>query len=166
MHYDEETLDDYLHGELEDERDAAIHEHLEGCNDCRKLYNEITAVRDALRASPLAVEREMPPTIKAQVWETIRNAPPSPLERVRMLWRPVLLVPLAAVMALVVYFAPPLRTGAQPAVTAAYLLEEHAAGTAVNPLADRGLIVPASTATGELATNGLIVDAADVGAGR
>lgn len=165
MHYDADILDDYIHGELDDQRDADIHAHLEQCDACRALYNEIAAIRDALRVSPLAHEREMPPTVKAQVWEAIRNAPPSPMARVRMLWRPMLLVPLAAVMAVVVYLAAPTHTGAQPTVTAAYLLEQHAAGTAVNPLADRGLVVPASTATGEL-SSGLIEDAADVGPGR
>lgn len=165
MHYDADILDDYLHGELDDQRDAGIHAHLEQCAACRMLYNEIAVIRDSLRTSPLAAEREFPPTIKAQVWEAIRNTPPSPIARFRSLWRPMLLVPLAAVMAVVVYLASPTHTGAQPTVTAAYLLEQHAAGTAVNPLADRGLVVPASAASGEL-SSGLITDAADVGSGR
>lgn len=166
MHYNADTLDDYLHGELDDQRDASIHAHLETCDGCRGIYNEIAAIRDALRASPLAAERELPPLLRAQVWEAIRTAPPTPLARLRSWWRPMLLVPVAAVMAIFVYVASPGHIGSQPAMTAAYLFEEHAAGSAVSPLADRGLVVPASTASEALPVNGLLIDEAGDDTGR
>ena len=78
MHYNADTLDDYLHGALGPERDAAIHAHLEACADCRALYDEAASVRDWLRAAARAEEREFPSMIKARVWEAVRAMPAPP----------------------------------------------------------------------------------------
>jgi hypothetical protein len=86
--------------------------------------------------------------IRARVWEAVRNAPQpaSFADRLRALWRPMIAVPVAAAVAVFVYAGVPgIHGNAQPAgVAATYLLEEHAALASDNPLADRGLIVPAS----------------------
>jgi anti-sigma factor RsiW len=148
MHYNADTLDDYLHGALGPERDATIHAHLEGCAACRALYEEAATVRDWLRAAARAEEREFPSMVKANVWERIRNSPQpvSLFDRVRAAWRPMIALPVAAVIAAIAYLgAPGVHGTGQPAgVAATYLLEEHAALASDNPLADRGLIVPAS----------------------
>ena len=148
MHYNADTLDDYLHGALGPERDATIHAHLEGCAPCRTLFDEAATVRDWLRNAARAEEREFPSMIRARVWEAVRNAPQpaSFADRLRALWRPMIAVPVAAAVAVFVYAGVPgIHGNAQPAgVAATYLLEEHAALASDNPLADRGLIVPAS----------------------
>ena len=75
MHYNADTLDDYLHGALGPERDATIHAHLETCAPCRATYEEAATVRDWIRAAARAEEREFPSMIKARVWEAVRNTP-------------------------------------------------------------------------------------------
>jgi predicted anti-sigma-YlaC factor YlaD len=147
MHYNADTLDDYLHGAFGPERDAVIHAHLEACAPCRGLYDEAASVRDWLRAAAQAEEREFPSLVKARVWERVRSLPPpapSLAGRLRAFWRPMIAVPVAAVLAAFIYVGVP-HAGTPPTgVAATYLLEEHAAVASDNPLADRGLIVPAS----------------------
>jgi len=159
MHYNADTLDDYIHRALGPERDADIHAHLETCTKCRAVYDDIAAVRDWVRTAARAEELEFPSIIKARVWERVREQPlqPSFAERLRALWRPMIAVPVAAVIAGFVYLGiPGVHGGGQaPGVAATYLLEEHAALASDNPLADRGLIVPASVVDGGQAS-GLI----------
>jgi len=154
MHYDQDTLDDYLHGELDAGRDAAIHAHLAGCAACRLQYDEAAGLRDWIRAAAQADERELPAMVRARVWEAVRTAPPTPFQRLQAFWRPLLAVPLAAAVAIVAYVGLPVFQPAHAGVTAAYLLEEHAAGTAENPLADHGLVVPASFTSANTALMG------------
>jgi predicted anti-sigma-YlaC factor YlaD len=147
MHYTVETLEDYLHGELGPERDAAIHAHLEACAPCRGAYDEAAGVRDWLRAAARADEREFPATLRTRVLATIRHPEPTFLDRLRAAFRPAIAVPIAAVVAVAAFVGVPAvhPAGGPPAgVAASYLLEEHAAVASDNPLADRGLVVPAS----------------------
>jgi predicted anti-sigma-YlaC factor YlaD len=151
MHYNADILEDYLHGALGPERDADIHAHLEGCAECRTRYDEAASVRDWLRAAARAEEREFPSIIKARVWEAVRVAKPTWLDRVRAAWRPMIAVPVAAIIAVCAYVSIPAVQGAHaaPGVAASYLMEEHAAVASENPLADRGLITPASLVDGQ-----------------
>lgn len=160
MHYDADTLDDYLHGALGPERDAIVHAHIEACPDCRTLYDQSASMRDWIRSTARAEEREFPAMIKARVWEAVRNERPSFLDRARAAWRPMIAVPLAAGLALFAYIGLPIH-GGSPAtgVAATYLLEEHAALASDNPLADRGLIVPASLVDSRRSTG--LMDAGD-----
>jgi predicted anti-sigma-YlaC factor YlaD len=164
MHYNADTLDDYLHGALGPERDAAIHAHLEACAPCCTLYDEAAQVRDWLRAAARAEEREFPSLIKARVWEAVRSLPPpvSFADRLRALWRPMIAVPVAAAIAIFAYVGVPGTHGQAPGVAATYLLEEHAALASDNPLADRGLIVPASVVDGQQSTG--LIEANDTAA--
>ena len=161
MHYEVEILEDYLQGELGPERDAVIYAHLESCAPCRATCDSAAALRDWLQSAARAEEREFPSMIKARVWEAVRAQTPGPFERLRALWRPWAAVPLAAMLALVAYVGVPAvqHAGSPAGVAATYLLEEHAAATSVNPLADRGLIVPASM-NGSAPAAG-IIEAAD-----
>jgi anti-sigma factor RsiW len=153
MHYDLDTLDDYLHGELDGPRDAAVHAHLEACPDCRTAYDQSAAVRDWLQAAAAADEREFPSLVKARVWETIRAAKPD-----RFAWlRPWLAVPVVAALAVLGYIELPGLHGAPPAgVAASDLLLEHSAEMSANPLADHGVVVPASTVDSVQPTSTLI----------
>jgi anti-sigma factor RsiW len=166
MHYELETIDDYLHGELDEVRDAAVYAHLETCGSCRAAYDETARVRDWIRAAAEADEREFPALIKARVWEEIRAAKPGPLALLRTGWRPWLAVPLAAALVFTAYIERPLlHGGAAPAgVAASDLLLEHAAQMANNPLADHGVVVPASTLDSAQPTSTLI-EAVDLPSG-
>jgi predicted anti-sigma-YlaC factor YlaD len=148
MHYNGNVLDDYLHGALGPERDASIHAHLETCTACRSAYDEAASLRDWLRNAARADEREFPALVKARVWDAIRSVPGpvSFADRVRALWRPLVAVPVAALVATFAYLGVPGIHGSTggAGVAATYLLEEHAAVASDNPLADRGLIVPAA----------------------
>ena len=149
MHYDLDTLDDYLHGELDGARDVAVHAHLETCATCRAACDQSAAMRDWIRRAAAAEERDLPAIVKAKVWDAVRDTPPSPFAWLRTGWRPWLAVPVAACLAAAAYLGIP---GVHPAVpnvgvAASDLLLEHAAQTADNPLADHGVVVPASTST-------------------
>jgi hypothetical protein len=76
----------------------------------------------------------------------IRYPEPTLLDRLRAALRPAIAVPVAAMIAVAVFVGlPAVHPGANaPAVAATYLLEEHAAVASDNPLADRGLSVPAA----------------------
>ena len=146
MHYDLDTLDDYLRGELDAVRDADVHAHLETCVPCRAAYDEAASVRDWIRTAAAAEELEFPSMIKARVWETIRTAPPSRWAWLRSGWRPWLALPVAAAVAFVAYVEAPLVHGGTPAgIAASEFLLEHSAQMADNPLADHGFVVRAST---------------------
>jgi predicted anti-sigma-YlaC factor YlaD len=160
MHYDVDTLDDYLHGALGDERDAVIHAHLEACPECRAIYDESVNVRDWIRTAARAEELEFPSIVKARVFEAIRAQQPSFAGRLRALWRPAIALPIAAALAVFAYVGLPIVHGNSPSgVAATYLLEEHAAVASDNPLADRGLILPASLVDGQRSTG--LMDAGD-----
>jgi hypothetical protein len=114
--------------------------------DCRALYDEAAGVRDWLQAAARAEEREFPSIVKARVWEAVRTAQPTWLDRIRAAWRPMIAVPVAGVIAAGLYISIPAVQGshAAPGVAASYLMEEHAAVASENPLVDRGMITTAS----------------------
>lgn len=148
MHYNSESLIDYLHGELAPGEDAAVYAHLATCTDCRAAYDAEVTVSEALRSSSLAQERELPPMLKAQIWAAIRTQQPSLLDTLRGYLRPAYAVPLAAALIVAGYFGVPAArnglTPATPGVSAAYYLDEHAAETQANPLAERALRINAA----------------------
>jgi anti-sigma factor RsiW len=143
MHYDLNTIDDYLHGELDEASDAALLAHLETCAACRSTHDEAARVREWVKAAAAAEEREFPSLVKARVWEVVRSSPP---RRNWLLdgWRPWLAVPVAAVVAVAVFVGHPGTHAGAAGIAASDLLLEHAAGMAGNPLADHGYAVRAS----------------------
>jgi predicted anti-sigma-YlaC factor YlaD len=165
-HFTDDDLIDYLHGEVSDEVDARIHAHLAHCGDCSTRFDNEAAVGEMLRSSALAEERPFPPLIRAQVWAAIRAAQPTPLERIRAFINPVVAVPIAAVLALLMYFSVPIVRGDRataPTVAAAYYFEEHAAEGLENPLADH-VNTNATLAYGQAggaAVSSPLIDAAD-----
>jgi predicted anti-sigma-YlaC factor YlaD len=164
-HFTDDDLIDYLHGEVSDVLDARIHGHLARCSDCSARYDAEASVGEMLRASALADERAFPPLIRAQVWAAIRAEQPTPLERIRAFVSPLVAVPLAAALALLMYFSVPIIRGdraAAPTVAAAYYFEEHAAQGLENPLADH-VNTSATLALGHssAAASSPLIDAAD-----
>ena len=146
MHYSTETLTDYIHGELASGEDASLFAHLAMCGDCHASYDAEVALTEALRSSPLAEERAMPPMLKAQIWAAVRTERPSALDAMRSFLRPAYALPALAAILVVGYFGVPaarngLTAADQPGVSATYYLDEHAAESQANPLADRLLRV-------------------------
>ena len=136
-HLSSDQLIDFVHGELPPEADARAHAHLASCSLCRSAYDAEIALGEALRASPLGQELEFPSSIKAAVWEQIRNSPPSLASRLTAWLRPALAVPALAVVALGLWIAGPLgHRGVAPTIDATYYLRAHAAQTSGSPLSD------------------------------
>jgi anti-sigma factor RsiW len=163
QHYNSDVLDDYLSRELPPEADAAVHAHLEACAECRVTHDEAVALRDWIRAAAQAEEREMPPAIAARVWAEIRTPAPTPLERLRAFWRPLVAIPIGAFAVALVFVFGPLHPGSAPQrVAAAYYLEAHNAQAAENPFADRSTVTAATVLTADRSATLPLVDAADV----
>jgi len=162
-HYDRNTLIDYLHGSLGPEADAAVFAHLATCAACHAARNEETAIADALRAMARATELELPSMVKARVWDVVRHAKPTFLERLRSHWGPAIAVPLAAALALAAYFGTPIvrSQSTPPGVAASYYLDEHNAEATQNPLGPS--LVPAiyTTTDTSASTTASYIDTAD-----
>jgi predicted anti-sigma-YlaC factor YlaD len=140
-HITDDDLIDYLHRECADSADARIHAHLIGCRDCRERHDAEAALGDALRAFAHDDERELPAGVRAEVWAAIRGAQPSFAERLTTWLRPAFALPVAAVIAVLLFLGVPIvradHAAESPTVAAAYYLEEHAAEALETPLADR-----------------------------
>ena len=138
---------DLLHGELPAADEAAMHAHLAGCPQCEERRNEETAITQTLRAHALATELELPPALVARIrTEIARAAQPSWRQRVRLFFRPIVLLPVAAAAALVIYlrFSAGHSAVSPTPIDAAYYVNEHAALAAKAPFADN---VPPATLT-------------------
>jgi predicted anti-sigma-YlaC factor YlaD len=161
-HYDRNTLIDYLHGALEPATDAAVFAHLEGCGECRAARTEETVIADALRAFAREAELELPSMVKARVWDAVRHAKPTLLDRLRSRWAPAIAVPVAAALALAAYLGTPIvRHSGATGVAASYYLDEHNAEATQNPLGPS--IVPAVYTSSDSAasTPASYIDTAD-----
>jgi anti-sigma factor RsiW len=136
-HFTSDQLTDFVHGELAPETDALVHAHLAACAACRAEYNAEIALGEALRAAAVREELAFPSMVKAHVWERIRQAPPSPAARFTAWLRPVMAVPVAAVLVAGAWFASPYGpSAARPTINAAYYLEAHAARTSATLLSE------------------------------
>jgi anti-sigma factor RsiW len=163
QHYNTDTLDDYLSGELAPEQDAAVHAHLDACPECRALRDRATALRDWIRTAAAAEEREFPAAIAVRVRAAIRTPVPSPLERLRAFWRPLVAIPVGALAIGLAFAFGPLRPAGAPVarVAAAYYLEAHNAQAAENPFADRSIMTGAAVLTADRSASLPLVDAAN-----
>jgi anti-sigma factor (TIGR02949 family) len=112
----------YADNELDAAGAARVRDHLAGCDDCRALYRQERAVKDAVRLR--APYHEAPAGLSARVKKTTGAKPPS-------LWmRPLVpAAPLAALAcALLLYFAAPTSTGQIDEIVAEHvrsLMEHH-----------------------------------------
>ena len=147
QHLTAEQLVDYLHNALSPGEDASIHAHLDDCARCRDEYAAEVSLTESLRKQALLEEREMPGAVKAAIWSEIRSARPSPMSRLAAFWRPAVALPLAAALALAVYFGPGMlnrQTAVGPSIEAAYYLQDHAALNNTVPFGDRTGANPAA----------------------
>ncbi|MGZ3498597.1 MAG: anti-sigma factor family protein [Vulcanimicrobiaceae bacterium] len=153
QHLKTETLIDYIHDALEPDEDAFVHAHLDDCAQCRDEYAAEVALTELLKKQAALEEREMPSSIKAAIWDEIRNARPSPVRRLFAFLRPAVALPVAAAIVLAAYFGLHSHQGAAPpTIDAAYLLQDHAAMNSTVPFDDRNGANPA-TLDGEYANS-------------
>lgn len=147
QHLTTDTLIDYLHGELRPQDDVYAHAHLTACATCRSARDAEARLTELVRALAGAEEREFPSLVAANVWQRIREAPPSPLARLSGWFRPAIAVPIAALLIVGGWFASPLSHGApsgSPSVDALYYFQAHAAQSATSPLSEHSGL-PAET---------------------
>lgn len=137
QHLTNDSLLDYIHGELSPADDAAVYAHIEQCQPCRQEYEAEVALGEMLRTQAARDERELPSTVKAEIWERIRSADPSPVARVLAWLRPAVAIPVAVAIAAAAYFGTT-YIGSQPAPTieASYYLQDHAAMNSTIPFSD------------------------------
>lgn len=135
-HLTNERLIDYLHHALAPDADAAVYAHLEQCAQCRSEYDAEASLSEALRAHARATERELPPTLKAGIWSEIRAERPNAWQRFVSGFRPAVALPVAAVLAVGIYFGVQSGGAGAPSIEAAYYLNDHAAMNSTTPFSD------------------------------
>jgi anti-sigma factor RsiW len=136
-HFTNDLIVDFVHGELEPAADARAHAHLLSCTTCTAEVDAERTLREFLRDAAVASEREMPSAIKAAIWEQIRTAKPGPLAALAALLRPVVAIPIAAVLLAGGYFATAATHHGSPTIAASYYLQAHAVQSSQGPLSER-----------------------------
>jgi anti-sigma factor RsiW len=135
-HPSTEQLVDYLHGELPPPQDAALHAHLAGCASCAQAHAEESALTELLRAHARAEERELPASVATKIREAAMRRP-SGWDAVRSAFRPVMLLPAAAAIAVVLYVGfGSHRPARATMIDASYYVDSHAALAAAAPFAE------------------------------
>jgi hypothetical protein len=120
--------------------------HLATCTTCHALCDEQTQLTESLHTYGTLTERELPAGVVARIWDAVEtpNAPTF-IEALAAWFRPVVALPIAAVLALALYvgIAHPRFTGAGVAVIdAAYYIDDHAALTGTVPFSEGNVVPP------------------------
>ncbi|PZR58453.1 MAG: hypothetical protein DLM50_02930 [Candidatus Meridianibacter frigidus] len=139
QHPTTERLIDYIHAALAPQDDAAVHMHLDECSECRQEHAVQIRLSEMLRADAAAHERELPPMLKAQIWNAVRSLEPTAMDRVRAWLRPAYSVPVAAALIVAAFVAPGYlhhNASGAPSIDAAYYLQDHAAMNGATPFGD------------------------------
>jgi len=132
-----EQLIDYHHGELPPAQDAAVHAHIASCADCAQAHAEEVSLTELLRAHARTEERELPESVVARIREAATQRTTA-WERIRTAFRPIMLLPAAAAVAIALYLGVKAGHGTARATTidAAYYVDTDAALTATAPFSD------------------------------
>lgn len=134
-----EQLIDYVHGALSPENDAFIYAHIDDCSLCRNEHAAEVALTEMLRNQAVVEERELPPMLKAAIWQAVRDSKPSTLDNLRAWLRPAYAVPVVIALLAGAYFAPAYlhpASNAPQSIDAAYYLQDHAAMNGAVPFGD------------------------------
>jgi anti-sigma factor RsiW len=133
-----EQIVDYLHGELPPAQDAAMHAHLAGCPPCDERRAEEAAIGEALRAHVRAAERELPAGIAQRIRDATERSRESAWERVGAFFRPIVLIPTAAAVAVALFLVGYgwHNATAPTEIDAASYVNDHAAMAAGAPFGD------------------------------
>jgi anti-sigma factor (TIGR02949 family) len=149
-----DQLVDYAHGELSAREDAAVHSHVAACPDCADAYDAEVRLTELLRGHARAEERELPPgladAIRARVADASASAAWWTWQRLSASLRPVIAVPIAAVLVLAIYASFAIWHGSakSDAIDAAYYIENHAALASTMPFEESSAI-PATLTSDE-----------------
>jgi anti-sigma factor RsiW len=148
-----EQLIDYVHAELSEHDDAAVHAHLAGCPPCSEAHETEARLGELLRAHAHAEERDLPPGFASRIVDAAIASDRRPQTGISEifagLFRPAIVLPMAALVALAIYFGvsalrpPALKAGT---IDAASYVESHVALAADMPFAD-GSTLPATFAS-------------------
>ena len=141
-HITTDTIIDYAHGELDPGLDAAVHEHLSACPVCREELETQLAISDRLKTAARSAELELPPTVRAAIWQAVdRDRSRAHWPALRNWLVPLVGIPAIAAAAFGVFLASPV--GRPPAVNnvaavaASFYLNQHATSAELeNPLGD------------------------------
>jgi len=155
-----EQIIDHLHGELPDVQDAAVHGHIADCPSCAQARDTEMQLTDLLRAHARAQERDLPQGVLAGIRSAVERTPaPSFWERLQAAFRPVVLVPVAAALAAVLYFGLSARHSKAVAapIDASYYVQNHAALAATTPFSEESAM-PALLTSNDTASDEQPVD--------
>ncbi|MEO6836590.1 MAG: zf-HC2 domain-containing protein [Candidatus Tumulicola sp.] len=126
-----DQLIDYAHGELSSHEGDAVRAHLAACPACIEAHDAQIRLGELLRQHARSEELELPPGLVTSIYARAASEPPAPAwwTPLASALRPALAVPIAAAVALAIYFASAgwhtnVRTDA---TDAAYYMENHAA---------------------------------------
>jgi len=146
-----ERIVEYLHGELSPAEDAAIYAHLASCPECDGKRTEELAITEALRGYAHATERDMPPGLATRIRSVAMQAQHGAWERFVAGFRPVVMVPVAAALAVAIYIGYDSwhHAAAPTSIQAASYVNNHAAMAASAPFGDAA---PPLTLTSDDAT--------------
>lgn len=143
QHPSTDILLDYVHGELSPSDDAGVYAHIEQCEPCRNEYQAEVALGEMLRANAARDERELPSSVKAEIWQRVRAGKQSPWTQAFSRFRLSVVLPVAAAVALAAYFgAAHINPQAAPTIEASYYLQDHAAMNSTIPFSDRNSVNP------------------------
>lgn len=143
QHPNSDILLDYIHGELSPAEDASVYAHIEECEPCRTEYQAEVALGEMLRADAAREERELPSSVKAEIWRRVREGRPSAWSRAAAWMRPAVAIPLGAALAIAAYFGSSyIGPHGAPSIDASYYLQDHAAMNSTIPFSDRNSINP------------------------
>jgi anti-sigma factor RsiW len=127
-----EQLIDYVHGELASSQDAAIHTHLATCAACAQAHDGEVRLGELLRAHARAETLDLPPGLVTSIYARTASDAGTPWwQRLSASMRAAAAVPIAATVALIIYFAvsgwhATVKNGTGT-LDAAYYMENHAA---------------------------------------
>lgn len=144
LHYNTETLIDYVHGALDPQTDAAVFTHLSSCGQCRAAYQTEVELGETLRRAARESELEMPTDLVARIRMATRAEAPRGIAAWLSVRRAAWALPAAAALALALWYGGnELRSSGTPAasIDALYYLEAHDAQTRSITTGERSGIV-------------------------
>ena len=146
-----EQLTDYVHGELSEHDDVAVHAHLADCAACTELHDTEAGLSELLRAHARAEERDLPPGFAARIVDAAIASERQPVMDLREIFarmlRPAIAVPVVAAAALAIYFGTNAQhpTRGTATIDAAAFMDSHAALATDMPFADSSALPVAFT---------------------
>ncbi|HZY99800.1 MAG TPA: zf-HC2 domain-containing protein [Candidatus Baltobacteraceae bacterium] len=147
-----EQLNDYVHGELPEQQDAAVHAHLATCAPCAEAHETEARIGEVLREHARAEERELPPGFAQRIVDAAIASEPHGdpwWQALARLLRPAIAIPAVIALALVAYFVVggSKQSAVQSAtIDAASYLDNHAALATDMPFAE-GAMEPTAFAS-------------------